>query len=46
MKTLMEAHFKAVSEETFAKLSEEEKDKFRQANGFIVVGSALTYLKQ
>ncbi len=42
----MEAHFKAVSEGGLAKLSEEEKDKFRQANGFKVVGPALTYLKQ
>jgi mannose-6-phosphate isomerase-like protein (cupin superfamily) len=42
----MEAHFKAVSEGSYAKLSDEEKDKFRQANGFKVVGPALTYLKQ
>lgn len=42
----IEAHFKAVSEGAYTKLSDEEKDKFRQANGFKVVGSALTYLKQ
>ena len=41
----MEAHFKSVSEGAYAKLSEEEKDKFRQANGFKVVGPALTYDK-
>ena len=42
----MEAHFKAVSQGVTAKFSEEERHKFRQANGFEVVGLALTYLKQ
>ena len=42
----MEQHFKAVSQGIYSKLSEEEKHKFRQANGFEVVGPALTYLKQ
>lgn len=41
----MEAHFKAVSDGIYKKLSEEEKHKFRQANGFEVVGPALTYEK-
>lgn len=41
----MEGHFKAVSEGAYANLSEEEKWKFRQANGFEVVGPALTYDK-
>ncbi|MEJ7830166.1 MAG: cupin domain-containing protein [Segetibacter sp.] len=41
----MEAHFKAVSDGIYSKLSEEEKHKFRQANGFEVVGPALTYDK-
>jgi hypothetical protein len=38
----MEAHFKAVSTGLYGKLNEEQKDKFRQANGFKVVGPALT----
>lgn len=38
----MEEHFKAVSEGIYAQLSEEEKHKFRQNNGFEVVGPALT----
>lgn len=38
----MEEHFKAVSEGIYGKLSEEEKHKFRQKNGFEVVGPALT----
>ncbi len=38
----MEEHFKAVSEGTYSKLSEEEKHKFRQKNCFEVVGLALT----
>ncbi len=41
----MEAHFKAVSQGALTKLSEEEKDKFRQANGFKIVGPALIYDK-
>lgn len=41
----MEEHFKAVSQGALSKLSEEQKDKFRQANGFKVVGPALTYDK-
>lgn len=41
----MEEHFKAVSKGTFSKLSEEEKDSFRQENGFKVAGPALTYDK-
>jgi mannose-6-phosphate isomerase-like protein (cupin superfamily) len=41
----MEEHFKAVSKGALSALSEEEKDKFRQANGFKVVGPALTYDK-
>jgi len=42
----MEEYFKAVSQGATAKLSEEERHKFRKANGFEVVGPALTYLKQ
>lgn len=41
----MEAHFKAVSDGIYSKLSEEEKHKFRQNNGFEVVGPVLTYDK-
>lgn len=41
----MEAHFKALSQGIYAKLSEAEKHKFRQTNGFEVVGPALTYDK-
>lgn len=41
----MEEHFKAVSQGALSRLTEEEKDKFRQANGFKVVGPALTYDK-
>lgn len=41
----MEEHFKAVSEGIYSKLTEEEKHKFRQNNGFEVVGPALTYDK-
>lgn len=41
----MESHFMAVSQGALTKLSEEEKDKFRQANGFKVVGPALVYDK-
>ena len=41
----MEEHFKAVNRGALSKLSEEEKDKFRQANGFKVVGPARTYDK-
>jgi mannose-6-phosphate isomerase-like protein (cupin superfamily) len=41
----MEEHFKAISQGEYTKLSEEEKDKFQQANGFKVVGPALTYDK-
>lgn len=41
----MEAHFKAVSQGAYSKLSEEEKDKFRQSNGITVVGPALTHDK-
>ena len=41
----MEAHFKAVSEGALSKLSEEERDKFRQANGFKFAGPALVYDK-
>lgn len=41
----MEAHFKAVSKGAYANLSEEGKEKLRQANGFKVVGPALTYDK-
>jgi mannose-6-phosphate isomerase-like protein (cupin superfamily) len=41
----MEAHFKAVSQGAYLKLSEEEKHRFRQANGFEVVGPALTHEK-
>ncbi len=41
----MEAHFKAVSQGALTKLSEEERDAFRQRNGFKVVGPALTYDK-
>ncbi|KIC91649.1 cupin domain-containing protein [Flavihumibacter sp. ZG627] len=38
----MEEHFKALSEGIYSKLSAEEKHKFRQNNGFEVVGPALT----
>lgn len=38
----MEEHFKAVSQGIYSKLSDEEKHKFRQKNGFEVVGPALT----
>ena len=38
----MEEHFKAVSEGIYSKLSDDEKYKFRQYNGFEVVGPALT----
>ena len=38
----MEEHFKALSEGIYSKLSEDEKHKFRQKNGFEVVGPALT----
>ena len=41
----MEEHFKAVSEGIYSKLTDEEKRKFRQKNGFEVVGPALTYDK-
>lgn len=41
----MEEHFKAVSEGVFSKMTDEEKHKFRQANGFEVMGPALTYEK-
>ena len=41
----MEAHFKAVSGGALSKLSEEEKDRFRQANGFKVIGPALAHDK-
>ena len=41
----MEAHFKAVSEGAYSKMTEEEKHKFRQKKGFEVVGPALTYDK-
>lgn len=41
----MEEHFKAVSAGIYAKLSVEEKAKFREANGFKVVGPALVYDK-
>lgn len=34
----MEAHFKAISQGDVVKVSEEEKAKFREANGFKVVG--------
>lgn len=38
----MEEHFTAVSKGVYSKMSEEEKHKFRQVNGFEVVGPALT----
>lgn len=41
----MEEHFKALSQGIYEKLSEEEKHKFRQNNGFEVVGPALIYEK-
>jgi len=41
----MEEHFKAVSKGVYAKMSQEQKDKFQQSNGFKVVGPALTYDK-
>lgn len=41
----MEEHFTAISRGALTKLSEDEIDKFRQANGFKVVGPALTYDK-
>jgi mannose-6-phosphate isomerase-like protein (cupin superfamily) len=39
----MEEHFKAVSEGAYTKMTNEERDKFQQGNGFKVVGPALTY---
>lgn len=41
----MEEHFRALSEGIYEKLSEAEKHKFRQGNGFEVVGPALTFEK-
>jgi hypothetical protein len=41
----MEEHFNAVSKGAYKNLSEEEKDSFRQNNGFKVIGPALTYDK-
>jgi mannose-6-phosphate isomerase-like protein (cupin superfamily) len=41
----MELHFKAISRGEFSKMTDEEKDKARVANGFKVVGPALTYDK-
>jgi mannose-6-phosphate isomerase-like protein (cupin superfamily) len=41
----MEAHFKALSEGIYAKLTEAEKKEFRKKNGFEVVGPALDYDK-
>ncbi len=41
----MEAHFKTVSTDAYSKLSEEEKEKIREANGLKNVGPALTYDK-
>jgi mannose-6-phosphate isomerase-like protein (cupin superfamily) len=41
----MEEHFKAISEGIYSKLSDEEKHKFRQNNGFEVVGPALSFDK-
>lgn len=37
----MEAHFRAVSEGAYARLSATERHRFRQANGFEVVGPPL-----
>lgn len=42
----MEKFFKAVSEGLVAKMSDEEKQKFRKAHGFEQVGPPLTYLKK
>jgi hypothetical protein len=41
----MEAYFKAVSEGKMKNLSEQEKNDFKEAHGFKVVGPALTYHK-
>ena len=41
----MEAHFKAVSEGIYKKLTEAEKHQIRQKNGFEVVGPALAHEK-
>ncbi len=41
----MEAHFKAVSQGSYKLLSDAEKHKLRQANGFEVVGPALIHEK-
>jgi mannose-6-phosphate isomerase-like protein (cupin superfamily) len=41
----MEAHFKAVSEGVYKKLSEAEKIQIRKHNGFEVVGPALAHEK-
>ena len=41
----MEAHFKAVSEGLYTKLSEAEKEKVREEHGFKVVGPALAHEK-
>ncbi len=41
----MELHFKAVSEGVYGKMTDAEKHKFRQGNGFEVVGPALAHEK-
>ncbi len=41
----MEEHFRAVSKGIYTNMTEEERDKFQQGNGFKVVGPALTYDK-
>jgi quercetin dioxygenase-like cupin family protein len=42
----MEEHFKARSEGLYDNMSEEEQNKIRKEHGFVVIGPALTYLKQ
>ena len=42
----MEALFKAISQGVFKNMTEEEKDQYRQAHGFKMVGPALTYEKK
>lgn len=42
----MEALFKAMSQGIFKNMNEEEKDQYRQAHGFKMVGPALNYEKK
>jgi mannose-6-phosphate isomerase-like protein (cupin superfamily) len=42
----MEEHFKAIADGVTKNMTEEERNNFRKAHGFEVVGPALDYLKQ